>query len=162
MLKKILGVFCALLVSISLSLSISVADAASLKADETVTKHTATIVAVKIAKNQVLRIDNLSGFTKETQAKKWISDNVPGSDWRIISAGDPEILESWASMFNKVGFKPKNPELNYKKIPVEAREMLKPGDLYSFDIRTVETGEDDGKKILSGLMLGATIWSIFN
>lgn len=140
-------------------LSSSSVDAAKLKVDENVPKHTATIIAEKMVKNQVIEVVDLSGIKKMSAAVKWIEDNVPGGNWRFVSV-DVELAESWKNANIQAGFKPKNPEENYKRVSAKAKQILKKGNNVSFEIKTVQTGEDDGKKIMSGLLLGATIWSL--
>ena len=121
----------------------------------------AVIVMEDLSNKGQVQVFDLSGIKKMSQAKKMLTDIVPGRNVRIVSV-DRELLGCWASAAEQVGFKPKAHSTN-PNISTQAQRVLKPSEKFSFELKTKkgEGGKIGWKEGLGIATAVAGIWAVF-
>ena len=128
-------------------------EAARLKVEKSAKDHTAIIVVEDITPKQNVKVDDVSGIRKLSQAIKWYEDNAQDRNKRYVST-DPELLDSWKQAVIEAGGKVENEEIDYRKISPKAKKMLKNGTLYSFETKFIKASKGKQWEQVGSVALG--------
>lgn len=96
--------------------------------------HKATIVVEDFSNKSCSQVVDVSHIQTMSEAIQWVMTNAYGRNLRFVSV-DMDLLQSWKNAGVSAGSVPKQCENDNAKISQGAKDLLRYGTKYSFEIK---------------------------